>query len=227
MALARLLHGDPQHDTAGSTIDHGRGYEVFTDLAFGGRRNHVFARLVELSAARPGDHVLDVGCGTGYLTRRVAQAVAPGGTALGVDPSTKVIAHARRLAEQDGRDNCTFRRGIAEELDAPAASFDAVVSSLMVHHLPAALRQRALAEIHRVLRPGGRLMVADFRPPRGRIGRHLVGAVTGPAMELNPIGELEGLVRQAGFEDVATGDLHPWIHYVTATKPAVRSAAAT
>ena len=217
MELGRLLHGDPQHDTGGITIGHGRGYELFGTLAFGGRRNRVFTRLAALSGARPGDRTLDLGCGTGYLTRRMARAVAPTGSALGTDPSTQVIEHARKLAgPQDG---CTFERGIAEGIEFPDGSFDVVVSSLMVHHLPAPVRPRAVAEMRRVLRPGGRLLLADFRPPSSRLARHLVGAATGPAMEHNPIDELEVLVREADFGQIGTGDLRPWIRYVTAVRP--------
>ncbi|MFD7729066.1 class I SAM-dependent methyltransferase [Kitasatospora phosalacinea] len=217
MALGRLLHGDPQHDTDGVAIGHGRGYELFTNLAFGGRRDQVFTRLAELSGARPGDRVLDLGCGTGYLTQRMAAAVFPGGSALGIDPSATVVAHARHLA--DGVPGCTFERGIAEQLDAPDGSFDVVVSSLMIHHLPAPVRPQALAEMFRACRPGGRLMVADFRPPKSRIGRHLIGAATGPAMENNPVDQLEGLIRDAGFTTTTVGDLQPWIRYVTASRP--------
>ncbi|MET8541229.1 methyltransferase domain-containing protein [Kitasatospora sp. NPDC004799] len=220
MALGRLLHGDPQHDTDGTAIGCGRGYELFTTVAFGGRRDRVFTRLAALSGAGPGDRVLDVGCGTGYLTRRMATAVAPDGTALGVDPSDRVVDHARRLAAD--LSGCTFERGIAEELAAPDASFDVVVTSLMIHHLPAGVRPQALAEMYRVCRPGGRLLVADFRPPESRIGRHLVGAAAGPAMERNPIERLDGLVRDAGFTVVGVGDLRPWMRYVTAVRPAAR-----
>jgi ubiquinone/menaquinone biosynthesis C-methylase UbiE len=222
MELARLLHGDPQSDTDGVTLDHGRGYELLVTLAFGGRRDRVFTRLARTSGARPGDRVLDLGCGTGYLTQRLARAVSPTGTVLGIDASAHAVEHARTLAaEQPG---CTFERGIAERIDAPDGSFDVAVSCLMIHHLPEPVRPQAVAEMYRVLRPGGRLMVADFRPPRSRLGRHLVDAATGSAMAGNPIELLEGLVRDARFDEVAAGDLQPWIRWVTAVKPPTRSA---
>ncbi|WP_276522164.1 class I SAM-dependent methyltransferase [Streptomyces rhizosphaericus] len=133
-ALGRFLRGDPQHDTDGTAIGHGRSYELFSAVAFGGRRDQVFTRLAALSGARPGRPGARP-CGTGCLTQRMTAAVTPGGTPLGIDPSDQVIEHARRLAAD--RPGCTFERGIAEQLEAPDASFDVVVSSLMVHHLPA------------------------------------------------------------------------------------------
>jgi ubiquinone/menaquinone biosynthesis C-methylase UbiE len=217
MELARFLHGGPDSRTSGITISHGRGYEIFGTVFFVGRRRHVFQRLAQLSGARPGDRVLDVGCGTGYLTRLMAETVTPSGTVLGIDPSPGVLAHARRTTRQP---HCTYEDGIAEDLAAPDASYDVAVTSLMVHHLPEPIRGRAIGEMFRVLRPGGRVLVADFRPPSSRIGRHLVGALTGPAMEHNAVHLLQPLVREAGFTRIATGDLHPWIHYAQAEKPA-------
>ncbi|MEV8095054.1 class I SAM-dependent methyltransferase [Kitasatospora sp. NPDC085879] len=216
MELARFLHGSPDSRTAGTTIAHGRGYEALSTAFFLGRRRAVFTRLARLSGARPGDRVLDVGCGTGYLTRAVAEAVTGSGSVLGIDPSGDAVAHARRLAA--GLANCTFADGIAEDLDAEDGTYDVVVTSLVIHHLPEQVHERAVAEMMRVLRPGGRVLVADFRPPSGRIARHLVGAVTGPAMEHNPVHLLEPLVRRAGFGQVVAGDL-PWIRYVQGMKP--------
>ena len=218
MGLVEFLHGDPQPTTRGSIIGPARAYEVFSTLVFAGRRRRVFTRLVALSGARPGDRVLDVGCGPGYLTRLAADAVRPGGAAVGIDPSPSVIRYAQQAAV--GRADCSFDLGVAEALDARDGTFDVVLSSLMVHHLPEDLRAQAFSEMFRVLRPGGSLLVADFRPPTSRIGRHLFGAVTGPEMQRNPIDRLEPLVRGAGFTVGARGDLRPFLHYVQGTRPA-------
>jgi SAM-dependent methyltransferase len=207
MGLGSFLHGDPQPSTSGATIGPARAYEAFSALAFAGRRRRVYTRLVALSGARPGDRVLDAGCGPGYLTRLAA---------LGIDPSPSVIRYAQHAAKDDA---CSFELGVAEALDVPDGSFDVVLSSLMIHHLPEDLRPQALREMYRVLRPGGRLLVADFRPPKNRVGRHIVGAVTGSAMQHNPINRLETLVRDAGFDVPGRGDLHPYLHYVQGTRP--------
>jgi ubiquinone/menaquinone biosynthesis C-methylase UbiE len=196
----------------------GRSYDLLSTLFFLGRRRRVFTRLAALSGARPGDRVLDVGCGTGYFTRLLAEAVAPGGTALGIDPSPEVIARARRLTRLA---NSTFAAGIAEALDTEDQSYDVVVSSLMLHHLPGTLRPQAIREMYRVLRPGGRVLVADFRPPTTRIGRLLLkGHVISPAMRNNPVHLLEPMVREAGFQQIRSGDVQPWLRYVHGVKQA-------
>jgi len=215
MGLGHLMHHNPNPGTAGLTIDHGGSYDVFGAVFFGGRRDRVYRRLAELSGTRPGHRVLDIGCGTGYLTRRLA-AATDGGTVLGLDPSAAVLDRARRITPEP---NCTYAVGVAESLTAADDSFDVVASCLMLHHLPEDLRPRALAEMRRVLRPGGRLLIGEFRPPTNPVGRHLIGALTGPAMEHNPIHLLEPVVADAGFEHITSGDLHPWIRYVTAVEP--------
>jgi ubiquinone/menaquinone biosynthesis C-methylase UbiE len=177
----------------------------------------VFTRLVVESGARPGDRALDVGCGTGSLTRAMAQAVAPGGTALGVDPSGEAISEARRL---NTLDNCTYVNGVAEALDAPDDSYDVVVSSLMIHHLSEESRAAAIGEMGRVLRPGGSILVAEFLPPSSRLGRRLLRPFVSPAMLDNRVDLLDSLVSDAGFEQVRHGHTRPWTYYVCALKAA-------
>ena len=85
------------------------------------------------------------------FTRVMAEPVRSALTAMGMDPSREAIARARRLTRVA---NCAFSEGIAQALDAPDGSYDVVVSSLVVHHLPDTLRPPALREMVHVLPPG-------------------------------------------------------------------------
>ncbi|MGP4086074.1 class I SAM-dependent methyltransferase [Streptomyces sp. KR55] len=217
MNLGQLLqHGRPHPDTPGLTIAHARAYELCGAVCFGGMRPRAYARLARLSGARPGDRVLDVGCGTGYLTRRIAKAVGPTGSVLGIDPSAEVIAYARDKTREP---HCAYEAGVGEALSAPDGSFDVVVSCLAVHHLPEDLRPVALREMYRVLRPGGRLMIADFRAPRTRPVRHVIAAVTGHVMVDYRVDLLDGLIAGAGFDVRGRGDVRPWLRYVQGVRP--------
>jgi len=185
-------------------------YETFSKIAFLGRRRRVFARIVALSGAQPGDRALDVGCGGGYLARLLAAAVGPDGRVTGVDPSSPAINYARR------RDpgNCSFAVGVAQDLDLPDSSFDVVTSTLAVHHIPDAARSAAFREMYRVTRAGGRLLIADFRP--SGIGRALHRV--GHAMRHHNVDLLDDLATAAGFHVQARGDL-PMLRYIRAVRP--------
>jgi len=89
----------------------------------------------------------------------------------------------------------------------------------MIHHLPEELRPQAIGEMFRVLRPGGSLLIAEFRPPASRIGRRLIGSLHSPAMAKNRVDLLAPMVREAGFEQLRSGDLRSSTHYVKAVKP--------
>lgn len=206
--LHRVLQGGHSRED-GDTIERVRLYEAISTIAFLGRRRRVFSRIVALSGAGPGDRVLDVACGGGYLARLLAAAVMPGGWVTGVDPSGPAITYATRR----NPGNCSFAIGVAQNLDLPDGSFDVVTCTLAIHHIPEAARQAAFSELFRVIRPGGRLLVADLRPRASRGALHPFGHAT----RRNSV-DLPGLAAAAGFLVDARGDL-PMLRYVGAVRP--------
>ncbi|HEY7419839.1 MAG TPA: methyltransferase domain-containing protein, partial [Ktedonobacteraceae bacterium] len=118
---------------------------------------------------QPGEQVLDVGCGTGTLAIEVQSCLGHAGRVVGIDPGAQQIAHARAKAARRNLP-VEFQAGVIEHLPFPDQSFDVVFSTLMMHHLPAGLKRQGLAEIARVLKPGGRLVIADFKSKKERQG---------------------------------------------------------
>ena len=116
------------------------------------------AALMSRAALAPGARVLDVACGTGLVAFGAAEAVAPDGSVVGVDLSGQMIDAARRRARERGLTNISFARMDAEALDFPDARFDVVLCALGLMYVPDPAR--ALQEMCRVLRPGGRIVVA-------------------------------------------------------------------
>jgi ubiquinone/menaquinone biosynthesis C-methylase UbiE len=127
--------------------------------------HHVFGlrpvhrRMISLADLRPGHRVLDVGCGTGNLLRSTGEC-HPGVELVGLDPDPEALARAGRKARRAGL-TVRLDRGFAQELPHPDGSFDRVFSSLMLHHLDGASKDAMLAEVRRVLRPDGLLILAD------------------------------------------------------------------
>jgi ubiquinone/menaquinone biosynthesis C-methylase UbiE len=214
MGLAqKLLVGHHDHG-AGGVITHPRAYELFANAWFLGQRARVFDRLVATSGAKPGDKVLDIGCGSGYFTRRVAPVVSPDGTVVGIDPSEPMLEYAS--GHTPG--NCRFQTAAAEDLPFDDASFDLIVSSLAFHHIPTEHRADAVREMFRVLRSGGRLFIADVRPPNTPILKTLIAGAIGHAMAQHISGQLRDLIIDAGFAVTGNGDV-PLLHYITAERP--------
>lgn len=117
-------------------------------------------RIVRASLGlKPGQDVLDIGSGPGFLACEMAEAVGPGGSVRGIDPSDAMLSVARRRTQATGSAPVDFGPGQATGLPFPDGAFDVVTSTQVyeyVHDVPA-----ALTEAHRVLRPGGRLLVLD------------------------------------------------------------------
>lgn len=160
------------------------------------------AATLDLLAAAAGERVLDVGSGTGYLVASIADAVGPGGAVLGVDPSAPMNALA--AARNADRPQVRIVEGHALALPCPDGAFDAAVSTQVYEYVEDI--GAALAELHRVLRPGGRALVLDtdwdtvlwHAADRGRHAR-VMAAWEEHLVHPRLPRTLAGALRRAGF----------------------------
>ena len=186
--------------TAGRVLHGARWYDLFGTVISFGRDKAIREKLVEVAAPAPGETVLDVGCGTGTLALALKSRVGTG-EVHGIDASPEMIDVAREKAAKAGSD-IDFQVALIEALPFPDATFDLVTSSLMLHHLPDDLKRRGLAEIRRVLKPGGRFLALDFAAHSHSPLGHLL-AIFGHSRGERMVDKLMPMLKDAGFSDVA------------------------
>ncbi len=161
-------------------------------------------RLIEQTRIRSDHRVLDLGCGTATLTLLIKKTY-PEATVVGIDGDPKILGIARRKANKANLD-ITLDQGMGFNLPYSDASFDRVVSSLVFHHLNRENKEATLGEIHRVLRAGGELHIADFGKPHNALMRVVAfpwqifdGFQTTAD---NVKGLMPELIRSAGFVEI-------------------------
>lgn len=182
----------------------GRGYEeLFVPALFAPWTIH----LVDGAGIARGQRVLDIACGTGVLSRHAARLTGAEGHVTGLDPSAGMLATAQEVAPE-----IDWRQGTAEAMDFPDASFDAVMSQFGMMFF--ADKPGAVAEMRRVLKPGGRLAVAVFdvvaNNPAYATIHDLLGAEVGPEAlnavslpySLGDAGDFRGYFEEGGFTDI-------------------------
>ena len=194
-------------------------YDFTVGLLTLGRERAFREKLLRFADLRPGESVLDVGCGTGSLAVAAKRQVGPAGTVFGVDASADMLARAESKARRTGLD-VIFKKAPAQELPLPDASADAVTTTMMLHHLPRPARTQFLREVRRVLKPSGRLLMVDFTRPEGEPSLshfHRHGAISFDAM-------IE-LCWDAGLKITDSGEIgFRGLRFVLAVAPGVESA---
>ena len=203
--------------TKGSTISWARGYDLLVSAITFGFEGRFREKQLSHAKLQPGERVLDVGCGTGTLAIAAKKHVGADGSVTGVDPAAEMIERAIRKASRANAD-VAFRTAAAEELPFANGTFDVVLSSMMLHHLPGETRRAGAAEMKRVLKPGGRLLAIDFGRASGGGKRGLLAHIHGHGGV--DAGALVALITDAGFEVREKGWAGKWdLQYVLGVTP--------
>ena len=202
MAADDTVTEDARQRAAGAVLHSPVLYDAIVWLALRGRERQLRDRLLDLAGVQPRETVLDVACGTGTLAIRAKEAVGRSGTVCGVDASVEMLARARSKAAKAGME-VRFENAAAQARPFPDRSFDLALGTMMLHHLGRPARREFVAELRRVLRPQGRVLLVDFARPeakkRGFAGhfRHRHGHVD--------VAEIVALLNGAGFHSVESG----------------------
>jgi ubiquinone/menaquinone biosynthesis C-methylase UbiE len=198
-------HAQTPAATEGRTIRWAGHYDVLVRLLTLGKEKSLRDETIRKAAIPLGASVLDVGCGTGTLALLAKVQVGNQGKVYGIDPAPEMIDAAQNKAHQQGYE-ANFQVGVIEALPFPDNTFDVVLSSFMFHHLPPTLQRRGLSEIYRVLKPGGRLLIADMKRPTTWAERMTMMMLIHQG-KINDIYDLVPLMEKAGFVKTQMGSM--------------------
>jgi ubiquinone/menaquinone biosynthesis C-methylase UbiE len=175
-------------------------YDAVAWLSTGGQEGAIRRETIAAAKISAGNKVLDVGCGTGTLVIAAAKKAKADGEVHGIDASPEMIELARRKAAKHHA-SATFQVAPIEALPFPDDTFDVVLSTFMLHHLPDDVKMAGFAQIGRVLKPGGHLLAVDFADGnRSIIGR--IGALFGHIQWEGYTESLKVMMSAAQFENV-------------------------
>jgi len=217
---ALLRHGPKPAEIASPTanilLHSPRHYDFQVWLAMGGNERRLREAILDRARLVSGETMLDIGCGTGTLALAAKRRIGPHGKVFGVDAAPEMVEAARAKGRKAGLD-IEVETATAQALPFADGSFDLVASTLMLHHLPKQDRPACVAEMLRVLKPGGRALVVDFATSSevggGLFHRlHRYGRVRPEQIAVLLVG--------AGFEVMDRGPLGMRdLHYVLAVRP--------
>ena len=165
-----------------------------------GRERALREMTVNLAQVKPGDCVLEVGCGTGTLTLAAKRQAGPSGKVFGVDIIPGMIELSQQKAAQANLD-VNFQLGSIDDIPFFANQFDVVMCSFMIFHMSEMVRRKGIIEIYRVLRPQGRLLVLDLALPTHPLPRVIARAFFSGMLQ-HDLRELLPLMETYGFSDV-------------------------
>lgn len=200
-----------QNDSAYERVDEDRtmksqmekmvpSYDSYMRRMTFGRERTLREMTVSLAQVKPGARVLEVGCGTGTLTLAAKRQAGPSGKVFGIDIIPGMVELSQQKAAQANED-ITFQFGSIDDIPFSANQFDVVMCSFMIFHMSEMMRSKGIAEIYRVLKPQGRLLVLDLASPTQPLPRAIAQLLLGGMLQ-HDLRELLPLMEASGFSDV-------------------------
>jgi ubiquinone/menaquinone biosynthesis C-methylase UbiE len=165
-----------------------------------GRENSLREMTVNLAQVKSGDCVLEVGCGTGTLTLAAKRQAGQLGKVFGIDVLPEMIEISQGKAVQAKLD-VTFQLGNIDNIPFPENHFDVVMCSFIIFHMSEEVRRKGIAEIYRVLKPQGRLMVLDLALPPRPVSRAITKILLGFILK-HDLKELLPMMESSGFTGI-------------------------
>lgn len=192
--------------------------DLIENFFFMGRLKQFWSRLIKLAEIKPHERIIDIGSGSGKMVEMISSVLSPKGEIIGLEPSRKLVENCNKL---NTRENVKFIEGVMENIPYTDNSFDVVLSSLAIHHVPRKIKKKAFKEFKRVLKKGGRVLILDHGKPYNIILQILLFPMRWNVLEYqaeNFRGEIPKMINEE-FENVEEKDrFYGWIKIWQAVK---------
>lgn len=166
---------------------------------------------------RDGDNIADIGCGTGVFLK-IAKQKYPNAHIIGLDPDEKALSIAKSRLEKAGI-KVALQKAFAETIPLEAESVNICFTTLALHHMPDRIKKKAIEEMYRILKKGGKIVVTDFGKSDSAFLRKLLSWENIEYLEGNLRGLIEDFIHQAGFKNIQkTGKKFPGIYTLIGEK---------
>ncbi|KAK3349892.1 S-adenosyl-L-methionine-dependent methyltransferase [Lasiosphaeria hispida] len=196
----------------GTTIAKSFGYseDELANIPEGANLGLSCGNPMAIASLREGETVVDLGSGAGFDIFLASSRIGPQGQAIGIDMNDDMLARANKIKSSKGAaaDNVTFIKGVITEIPLEANTADCIISNCVINLVPAPEKPLVFKEMHRILKPGGRVAVSDILA-RKSLPQKLsddiamyVGCIAGASQ----LAEYEGWLRGAGFDEVIISD---------------------
>ena len=172
-------------------------YDTYMRRITLGREGVLREETVKSAQVKPGDSVLEIGCGTGTLTLVAKRQAGLTGEVFGIDILPGMIEVSQKKAAESN-EQITFQVGSIDDIPFPENQFDVVLCSFMIFHMPEETRRKGLAEIYRVLKPNGRLFIVDITLPTRAFQKFIAKILLGFMIQ-HKLEELFPLMKTSGF----------------------------
>lgn len=175
----------------------------------------IYKKNLSLIELKNGDSLLDVGCGTGKIIHQLEKKHANEIRFYGVDPSPEMLQIAKLY---NPKSRISFKVAYADDLPFVNNSLDWVISTFAFHHMPAEEKVKAIGEIARVLKPGGKILISDFGRPKGVFGKVFAWLSKGHSYTKDNMDLVEQTLKQNSFNIITITRTWGWVEHIVAER---------
>ncbi|KAK3692998.1 S-adenosyl-L-methionine-dependent methyltransferase [Podospora appendiculata] len=207
----------------GETVAKSFGYteEELANIPEGANLGLSCGNPLAITSLREGETVVDLGSGAGFDVFLAAARIGPNGRAIGIDMNDDMLARANKIKASKSADNVMFIKGVITDIPLDSGVADCIISNCVINLVPEQDKQLVFTEMHRVLKPRGRIAISDIlaKQPLPDKLRNDIAMYVGCIAGASQLAQYQEYLKTAGFSDVLITDAHADLNVYFETNP--------